>query len=262
MIETSIQVKLDRFEGPLGLLLQLIQKEEMSIRELNINQITAQYLDYLRKLHDLNFDIAGEYLYMAATLLYIKSKNCVGPEDPNTAKVADEDFEITTREQLIQKLEQLERFQRLGERLNTLPKMGEEIFTKPKVDRKAIQNSILAPMDLALLTETMVDFIRKDKRKYTVVKRDRLSIKEKLLRLKEMLKPGTQTTMEMLIDKKEDRDDVVITFISLLELARLQKLDIFQNQSHGDIYVDVRDSLDNFDVETADGFEPEAPVEA
>lgn len=261
MIETSIQVKLDRFEGPLGLLLQLIQKEEMSIRDLNINQITNQYLDYLRKLQNVNFDIAGEYLYMAATLLYIKSKNCVGPEDEKTLKNSDEDFAITTREQLIEKLEQLQRFQNLGARLWTLPRRGEDIFVKPKVDRKAIQSSILAPMDLQTLTETMVDLIRKEKRKYTVVHRDRLSIKEKLLKLKESLKPGIQTTLDKLLDSHTDRDDVVITFISLLELARLQKLEIFQNGAHGDIYVDVREDLDNFDVETADGFEPEQPQE-
>ena len=75
MIETNIQVKLDHFDGPLGLLLHLIQREELNIRELEINQITHQYLDYLKKLQDVNFDVAGEYLYLAASLLYIKSSD-------------------------------------------------------------------------------------------------------------------------------------------------------------------------------------------
>jgi len=103
----------------------------------------------------------------------------------------------------------------------------------------------------------MVDLLRKEKRKYTVVKRDRLSIKEKLIQLKNSLEIGTQTTMDKLIDWEKGKDEVVITFISLLELARLKKLEIFQNEDSSAIYIDVKESLNSFDVETADGFEPE-----
>lgn len=258
MIETSIQVKLDRFDGPLGLLLHLIQKEEMNIRDLDITQITNQYLDYLQKLKDVNFDIAGEYLYMAATLLYIKSKASVVEGEDNKVKLeGDEEFHITTKTQLIEKLEELQRFQALGEKLWQLPRKNEEIFVRPKVDKKAIQNSILTQMDQQTLTDVMVDLIRREKRKYTVVKRDRLSIKEKLNALKEKLSAGTHTTMDTLIDFEKGRNDIVITFISLLELARLKRLEVYQNENYGNIYVNVKESLDNFDVDTADGFEPE-----
>lgn len=256
MIDSNIQVKLDRFDGPLGLLLHLIQREELSIKELDINQITQQYLDYLKKLQDVNFDIAGEYLYMAATLLYIKSQT-VTLEENEKVQVGEEELEITSKAQLIEKLEQLQHYQRMGERLWTLPRKDEDIFTRPKIDRKVIQNSILTPMSLEALTEVMVDFLKREKRKYTVVKRDRLSIKEKLIELKNRLEVGAKTTLTQLINEQNDRDEVVITFISLLELARLHKLNVFQNEPGGDIYVEVTDSLESFDVETADGFEPE-----
>lgn len=257
MIETNIQVKLDRFDGPLGLLLHLVQREEMSIKELDINKITNQYLDYLKKLQDVNFDIAGEYLYLAASLLYIKSKSVTDEEDDKIKLANPEELEITTKTQLIQKLEELARFQQLGEGLMLLPRRDEDIFVRPKIDKKAIQNSILLPMDLHSLTEVMVDLLRKEKRKYTVVKRDRLSIKEKLIQLKNSLEIGTQTTMDKLIDWEKGKDEVVITFISLLELARLKKLEIFQNEDSSAIYIDVKENLNSFDVETADGFEPE-----
>lgn len=257
MMETQIQVRLDQFDGPLGLLLHLIQKEELNIKELDINRITHQYLDYLNKLQEVNFDIAGEYLYLAASLLYIKSKTVTDEEEEKINIEDISDLEITTKTQLIQKLEELDRFQRMGERLMTLPRMHEDIFVKPKVDRKAIQNSILLPMDLQSLTNVMIDIIRQEKRKYTVVKRDRLSIKEKLIQLKNSLSKGSKTTMDKLINLEGGREDVVITFISLLELARLQKLDIYQNEQDSSIYIDVLDDLDSFDVETADGFEPE-----
>lgn len=266
MAETEILVKIDRFDGPLALLLHLIQKDEMRIQELELTNITQQYLDYLQKMQDLNFDVAGEYLYMAATLLYLKSQTIADEsQEQNTIKVAADELglEITTRGDLIKRLEELERYQRLGQRLWALPKKGHEIFVKPKVDRKAIENSILTPIDLQQLTESMMDLIRREKRKYTVVKRDRLSIKEKLIRLKSMLKEGETAIFDTLLNPEETGIvDKVITFISLLELARLKKLQVYQNEDRGTIYIEVKESLDNFDVNTADGFEPEGEASA
>lgn len=264
MTENEILVKVDRFDGPLALLLHLVQKEEMRIQELELNTITHQYLDYLQKMQDLNFDIAGEYLFMAATLLYLKSQTVADEsQDQNLIKITagEMGLEIQTRGDLIKRLEELERFQRLGQRLWGLNKKGHEIFVKPKVDRKAIENSILTPIDLQQLTETMMDLIRREKKKYTVVKRDRLSIKEKLIRLKAMLKEGETTQFDKLLDEKDvGIIDKVITFISLLELARLKKLEIFQNEDKGNIYIEVKESLDTFDPESANGFDPEDEV--
>jgi segregation and condensation protein A len=261
MTENEILIKVDRFDGPLALLLHLIQKEEMRIQELDLNMITNQYLEYLQKMQDLNFDVAGEYLFMAATLLYLKSQTIADEsQDQNMIKISagEMGLEIQTRGDLIKRLEELERFQRLGQRLWALPKKGHEIFVHPKIDRKAIENSILTPIDLQQLTETMMDLIRREKKKYAVVKRDRLSIKEKLIRLKTMLKEGETTQFDKLLDENETGIiDKVITFISLLELARLKKLQIFQNDDKGSIYIEVKESLDSFDPETANGFEPE-----
>ncbi len=261
MTENEILVKVDRFDGPLALLLHLIQKEEMRIQDLELNTITHQYLEYLQKMQDLNFDVAGEYLFMAATLLYLKSQTIADEsQDQNLIKVTagEMGLEIQTRGELIKRLEELERFQRLGQRLWGLNKKGHEIFVKPRVDRKAIENSILTPLDLQQLTETMMDLIRREKKKYTVVKRDRISIKEKLIRLKSLLIQGQTTQFDKLLDEGDvGIIDKVITFISLLELARLKKLEIYQNEDLGNIYIDVKESLESFDPETADGFDPE-----
>jgi len=206
-------------------------------------------------MKDLNFDIAGEYLYMAASLLYIKSQNCLNEEDQKNKVSLDGELEITSKTQLIEKLEELERFRKLGEKLWNLDKKGHNIFVKPKIDRKAIIDSILTPMELDSLTQVMIDLIRREKRKYTVVRRDRISIKEKLQSLKDNLKLGERTEFDKLLNREKGIDDVVITFISLLELSRLKKLNIFQNDDRGAIYVDVVESLDDFNPEVADGFE-------
>jgi len=260
MTENEILVKVDRFDGPLALLLHLVQKDEMNIKELELNTITNQYLDYLQKMQDLNFDLAGEYLYMAATLLFLKSEAAADESQEAIVNLTagEMGLEIQTRGDLISRLEELERFQRLGQRLWGLPKKGHEIFVHPKIDRKAIENSILTPIDLQQLTETMMDLIRREKKKYAVVKRDRLSIKEKLIRLKTLLKEGETVQFTALLDENETGIiDKVITFISLLELARLKKLQVFQNEDKGSIYIEVKESLDSFDPESANGFDPE-----
>lgn len=260
MLDTSIQVKTDHFDGPLGLLLLLVQKEEMDIRKLDLTKITQQYLTYLSQMRDLNFDVAGDYLYLAATLLFLKSKTAISEEEMSRLKEsAETELNITSEAELIRRLEELQHFQKMGEMLWSLPKKGHEIFVKPKINRKAIVNSILVPMELEKLTEAMIDFIVKEKRKYTVVRRDKLSIKEKLQFLKTHLKEGEQTDFESLLesDGGKDIDNTVITFISLLELARLKRLTIFQNEGFGTIYVNVIKSLEDFDVESANGFDEE-----
>lgn len=269
MLDTTIHVKTDHFDGPLGLLLLLVEKEEMNIRELDLTKITKQYLDYLSQMRDLNFDIAGDYLFLAATLLLLKSKICIAEEEVKNleAEFGAEGLHITSSSELIRRLEELQLYQKMGKKLWDLEKKGHEIFVKPRVDKKAIINSILTPMDLNGLTMAMVDFLFRQRRKYTVIKRDRLSIKEKLQFLKDNLKLGEQTTFDYLLeangkpeDGKDPIDNVVITFISLLELARLKRVEVFQNEDRSTIYVNVVRSLSDFDVDQANGFEDEAPT--
>jgi segregation and condensation protein A len=269
MLDTSIQVKTDHFDGPLGLLLLLVEKEEMNIRELDLTKITKQYLEYLAQMRDLNFDIAGDYLFLASTLLLLKSKVCIAEEELKSleSEFGVEGLNITSQSELIRRLEELQLYQKMSKKLWDLEKKGHEVFVKPKVDRKAIVNSILTPMDLNSLTMTMVDFLFRQRRKYTVIKRDRLSIKEKLKFLKENLKLGEQVTFDLLLEQngkaeegKDQTDNIVITFISLLELARLKRINVFQNEDRSTIYVNVIRSLEDFDVEQANGFEDEAPT--
>ncbi len=277
MLDTTIQVKTESFDGPLALLLLLIEKEEMNVRELDLTKITKQYLDYLAQMRDLNFDIAGDYLFLASTLLLLKSKICITEEEQ--AKLQDElgveGLNITSQSELIRRLEELQFFQKMSKKIWDLPKKGHEIFVKPKVDRKAIINSILTPMDQNALIMTMVDFLFRQRRKYTVVKRDRLSIKEKLVFLKSNLKLGEQRTLDELLNldnksklnqdtdgeemdpEKVRSNNVVITFISLLELARLKRIEVFQNEDRSTVYINVVRSLEDFDVEQANGFEEE-----
>ena len=114
MLDTSIQVKTDHFDGPLGLLLILVEKEEMNIRELDLTKITKQYLDYLAQMRDLDFDIAGDYLFLASTLLLLKSKVCIAEEELKglEQEFGVEGLNITSQSELIRRLEQLQLYQK------------------------------------------------------------------------------------------------------------------------------------------------------
>ena len=236
MLDTSIKVQTDEFDGPLGLLLLLIQKEEMSIRNLDLTKITKQYLSFIDEMRELNFDIAGEYLFLASNLIFLKSKSALREDEGlsiSDQEGISESLEIKTKAELVRRLEQLKHYQEMGEVLWSLPKKGHETFVRPKIPRAKIVNSLLVPMDLEKLTDVMLDFLRKEKRKFSILKKETLSIKKKLLSLKKILVKGGSFIMTDLIseDEKTSNLNIVLTFISLLELARLKKVRLFQNES-------------------------------
>jgi len=136
--------------------------------------------------------------------------------------------------------------------------LGDDVFVKPRVNRKEIINSILTPIDLDHLTLAMVEILsRHHRKKAAIIRKDRLSIKEKLMFLSNVLKEDQKTTFEEIlgIDGDDGRDNVVVTFISLLELARLGRISIFQNENCGPVYINVVRSLEDFDINSANGFD-------
>ena len=266
MLDTNICVKTENFDGPMALLLLLIQKEQMDIRSLDLNKITKEYLVYLQKMHELNFNVAGDYLFLAATLLLLKSNSCI-TEDEVLSLCDDEagaTGTITTQAELVRRLEELERYQKLGKVLWSLPKAGYEIFTKPKVNRKEIADSILSPIDLEKLTTTMMDLLSKQKRQYKAVKRDRISIKEKLVTFQERLVKDTTYMFDELLQNGEEKriDDIIITFISVLELAKLKKVSLYQNEEKSNIYIKILEKISDQDVSLAEVAEESDEVSA
>jgi len=259
MIDTSIQVKTDQFDGPLGLLLLLIQKEDMDIRDLDIGPLSEQYLDYLEGMKRLDFDVAGDYLYLLATLIYLKSQSALDEESPLDLPVGiDENLGISSKADLIRRLEELAKFQALGEKLWELPKLGHSIFTKPRVNKKAIIDQILTPLELDELTGTMMDLIKRNNRKFSIIERDKISLSDRLEALRPILTMSAKVEFEILLKTGGDAKcalNTVMTFICVLELARLKKINVFQNAPKAQIYVEVVDSLDGIEEFFTEGEE-------
>ena len=267
MLDTSIQVRTEHFDGPLALLLFLIKKEEVSIENVDMTKVTEQYLDYLSGMQKLNFDIAGDYLYLATTLLFLKSKTAVSSTNPPNAQ-EDADTEgplvIQTHDELIRRLMTLARFQKMGAALWSLPRLNEDVFQKPKVNKKNVLRSLLIPMDLEKMLVSMIGVLEKEKRKHTVINTQGPSIEDKLVFLKDKLTKGAVVDFDDLLDKDgEGRkiDDIIVTFISLLELARMGKVLPTQETYQDPIHIHVLEPVEHIDFLDSDGLQLKEKVE-
>lgn len=140
-MQNDIHVKTEQFDGPLALLLLLIQKQEMNIRDLNIGEITRQYIELIVHMQEINFDLAGDYLLMAATLLFLKSRYCVEGNEEKALEgleISEEEISIKSKEELVRRLLDLYKFQKLSDLLWQLPRRDEEIFCRHKVNLSLI----------------------------------------------------------------------------------------------------------------------------
>ena len=225
-------------------------------------------MEYIERMQELNFDIAGDYLYMAAVLVFLKSKSFVSSGDVREliGSEAESELQISSEADLIKRLQELKHYQELGQGLWDLPKLGHEVYLRPRAIRKAIINTLVQHREIQELANMWIELLRREKSKYQVVKKDQLSIKEKLVFLKTLLQQGEQTNFFEVIARgieqgghgDQRRGHAIVTFISLLELARLKKIALFQNKQFSNIFIDVLEPLHNFDVSAANGFEPEA----
>jgi segregation and condensation protein A len=241
----------------------------MDLTQLDIAKITEQYLTFLKRMHDLNFDIAGEFLFLAATLLYLKSEHPFQQDEKYRQKIQEflqneeNNLGITTKEDLIERLQKLKIFQELGKKLWSKNKIGHEEFLRPKSEKRRILESVVAPTQIDQLIYSQVDILVRLGRKVDFYPKEKMSIKEKLSFLKEVLGDGDQEAMSFfkLLDDYETRysavENKVVTFISILELSRLKKVEIFQNEHLKDIYIKVIGSLKDLDLDMANGFEAE-----
>ncbi len=248
MLDTSISIKTDQFDGPLGLLLHLIEGQEMDIKSLELEAITEQYLVYLNGMAALNFDVAGDYLYMLATLVLLKSHSALNEEGQLELleDFGDSSLNITSKAELIRRLEELKRFQDLGQKLWERSKLGHEVFIKPRVNRKEIIDSILTPLKIEELIKPMMDLMRRSAREFQLIQGDKISLTDKLKTFRENLVLGNSYEFNHLLSLdggEADRINILATFLCLLELARLKKISLFQNHPHSTIYLEVLGNL-------------------
>lgn len=253
-----ITVRLESFEGPLDLLLYLIQSHELDISKVAIGKITDQYLAYVRLMQELNFDTASEFLVMAATLIHWKSKSLLPQEDKAGTGAQSEDDDQLTQEELVRQLLEHQRFLAAGEEIYQLPKLGEDVFTRPN-KRPPIER-VWKEMNMTDLSLAYQDMVIRARKRTQILKKETISLSEKIEEFGEKLKVGKPTGLRTLLSFVPTRQEIVVTFLASLELSRLKKMRVHQEKTYEEIYLELLESLKGFDLNLASGFEAEGGV--
>ncbi|MFH0812916.1 MAG: segregation/condensation protein A [Pseudomonadota bacterium] len=241
MDETSptYQVHLPVFEGPLDLLLHLIKINEIDIYDIPVAVITAQYLEYLDLMQELNLDVAGEYLLMAATLAYIKSKMLLPPEPETSEEPSGED----PREELVQRLLDYQRFKIAAEKLADKEILGRDIFPRSEPEAEE-ENEGIEEASLFDLIEALRGVIKKidTYEKILDFTKEKISIKDKMMEILEQLAVVEYIIFQDLFSSAQHRMDVIVTFMAMLELIRSQKIRALQFQNFGTIRIYLKEN--------------------
>lgn len=245
-----LEVQLPIFEGPLDLLLHLVREHRLDILDIPIAFVTDRYLEMLDRMQALNLDIAGEYLLMAATLAHIKSRMLLPTPEPEDDEDAEEAGD--PREALVRRLLEYQKYREAADTLGGQDILGRDVFA-----RDASQGPVpREPGDVGLrevsvfkLIEALDQVFRRAKVEVTHdVLLERVSISERLSELVGLLRHTRSVTFGALFEAARTRGDIVVTFLALLELARLGLARIRQEDAGSEILVAGTDRLDETDL--------------
>jgi segregation and condensation protein A len=228
----ALEVILEAFEGPLDLLLYLIRRQNLDILDIPIAEITRQYVDYIEMMHDLKLELAAEYLVMAAILAEIKSRLLL-PRPP-----AEEGLEEDPRAELVRRLQEYERFKKAAEDIDALSRMDRDLAPASAFvsDRNVIR--LPPPVELRELLLALKDVLKRaELMGHHHVQREALSVRHRMGEVLRKLADGGFHRFESLFDASEGRLGVVVTFLSMLELAKEHLIEIVQEVALAPIYL-------------------------
>jgi segregation and condensation protein A len=229
----AMEVFLDAFEGPLDLLLYLIRRQNLNVLDIPIAEITRQYMQYIELMSELQLDLAGEYLVMAATLAEIKSRMLL----PRAA-LPGEGTEDDPRAELVRRLQEYERFKQAALDMDALPRLERDHY-HASADFSA--RSVVKVLPDITLKELLLSFkdvaLRAEMFAHHHIQREPLSVRARMSDVLASLAPGVFTEFSQLFQADEGRMGVAVTFIAVLELKREGLIEIVQNEAFAPIHI-------------------------
>lgn len=249
-----LHVSLEQFEGPLALLLYLIRKEEMDINNIPIHRITSQYLEHIQMMKKLDLEVASEFITMAATLIHIKSKVLL----PQYDEELEESLEDPRRD-LVKQLVEYQRYQEASKKLLNRPILGRDSWRRGFKEDIVLEENQEIELDesgLFGLISMFRHLIKSaEKRVHRVMKKGQ-SIASRILEIRDLLVPGNRQVMRELIRKDEDtKNKVLVTFLSLLELAKMGFVHLFQSEPYADIYIETKKIIDRDVIQRVESYD-------
>lgn len=236
----SYKVEIPEFEGPLDLLLHLIKQENIDIKEIEIDKITKQYLDYINIMEELNLNIASEYLIMAAELIEIKSASLL----PKT-QIEDDEFEEDPKQSLINRLLEYEQYKKISDNFKELEEYRQKFFMKEPSNLAYLEvnDNSNSNEDLELLLQAFYKFIEQkklDKPLKTKITNKEYSIEKRCVEIKHLLKNKSVLTFNELFNIRT-KQYVVITFLAILSMTKNQEIELKQDENFKNIIIKEKD---------------------
>lgn len=233
------RVKLDIFEGPLELLLFLVRKNEIEISEIPIKKLCDQFIEFLDLMTTLNLDLAGEFLVLAATLAYLKSKSLLPVKEDGNNVEDNLRFDLT---------QHLLEYKKFKEAANSLVKQNilekDEFIRTYVCEEEVLKNGEESPFEVNLyeLIDALRGVIKRIEENKSVmeVSKEKISLTEKLTEILEILKRLKSVSFSSLFDDLTRKEEVIVTFLAILELLRQQKIMALQNIPFGPISIVLR----------------------
>ena len=231
---TELTIRLDAFEGPLDLLLHMIKKEEIDIWNIPIAHVTEQYLEYLRIMEDLNINIAGEWLVMAATLIYIKSRMLLPPdpsENPN------EEIEDDPRRELVYELLEHQKFKNAAEMLFTREEVENAVWAKPPADALEDASEVVS-VTLFDLLRAFHDIVQRfEEQDAMEVAQQEVTVEQKIADIRRLFMIHDRVLFSTFFAAVNSKQHLIATFLALLELVRLREVWLFQEKAFDEIQI-------------------------
>ena len=235
-MSSPLSFHLEQYEGPLDLLLDLIRKQQINIYDIPISKITAQYLDYMQRAAELDIELSSEFVFMAATLIHIKSKLLL-PRDPELDKIAPEE---DPRKELVDRLVEHERFKNAAEMLQQKRVVEEAIWSNPQIEQFLAEDEgpglAVTIFDLVKTFQTVLERA-KTRPIYEIGKED-VSVPDMIQFLKHQLtriRRDKAISASELFEKQRSRRAMICLFLAILELVKRQSVELTQGEAFGDI---------------------------
>lgn len=234
------------FEGPLDLLLHLVKTSEVDIYDIEIEKITEQYLNFIRSMEDMNLTIASEYLVMASELIELKSRLLL----PSNKDLGEDEYEDDPRENLINRLLEYKKYKDMIDTFKKLEEERHDIFTKEPInlsEYKEIETNNNGDISLEDLINALNNFLKRkedEKPIQTKITRKELSVKDRTIDIRNILKTKKKVSFFELFEVRT-REYVVVTFLSILEMAKRGELNIIQENNFNDIIVNLKEGENN-----------------
>lgn len=243
----SYKIKLDIFEGPFDLLVYLIENARMSVYDIQVSEITDQYIRYIEDIKALDVNLATEFMVLAAALIEIKSKMLLPRMKNDGEGVLEED----PRTELVQRILEYKRFKSAAELLELQEEQSLRIFAKPKEDLAPYtkETDEYLNLDLNQFVKVFHMFLQKKKRleeikkNYAKVERQKVTIESRIEFIKNLFRSREKKNLNFreLLTQESNRYEVVLTFVSMLEMIRQKTVVVRQNVNFGEIYLSLRD---------------------